>query len=133
MNEIESLDMRGLTLDERKEFLIWYESEFLNIKIKSEIEYEIERTKLLNEARINHPEVFSDEVNNVIDEVEFIPNPKINIKISGHASTREPGYAQISGTLNDITEENLEKFISVIKEAKQSIVMSTLQCRIKSS
>ena len=122
MNEIESLDMRGLTLDERKEFLIWYESEFLNIKIKSEIEYEIERTKLLNEARINHPEVFSDEVNNVIDEVEFIPNPKINIKISGHASTREPGYAQISGTLNDITEENLEKFISVIKEAKQSII-----------
>ena len=122
MNEIESLDMRGLTLDERKEFLIWYESEFLNIKIKSEIEYEIERTRLLNEARINHPEVFSDEVNNVIDEVEFIPNPKINIKISGHASTREPGYAQISGTLNDITEENLEKFISVIKEAKQSII-----------
>lgn len=121
-NEIESLDMWGLTLDERKEFLIWYESEFLNIKIKSEIEYEIERTRLFNEARINHPEVFSDEVNNVIDEVEFIPNPKINIKISGHASTRETGYAQISGTLNDITEENLEKFISVIKEAKQSII-----------
>jgi len=128
MNEIESLDMRGLTLDERKDFLIWYELEFLKIKIKSEIEYEIERTKLINEAKINHPEVFSDEVNNEvdgIDEVEFIPNPKINIKISGHASTREPGYAQISGTLNDITEENLEKFISVIKEAKQSIIEKT--------
>ena len=119
MDKIESLDMRGLTLDERKDFLIWYESEFLNIKIKSEIEYEIYRTKLLNEAKQNHPEVFSDEED---DEVEFIPNPKINIKISGHASTREPGYAQISGTLNDITDENLEKFISVIKEAKQSIM-----------
>ena len=119
MDKIESLDMRGLTLDERKDFLIWYESEFLNIKIKSEIEYEIYRTKLLNEAKQNHPEVFSDEED---DEVEFIPNPKINIKISGHASTSEPGYAQISGTLNDITDENLEKFISVIKEAKQSIM-----------
>jgi len=48
MDKIESLDMRGLTLDERKDFLIWYESEFLNIKIKSEIEYEIYRTKLLS-------------------------------------------------------------------------------------
>ena len=122
MDKIESLDMRGLTLDERKDFLIWYESEFLNIKIKSEIEYEIYRTKLLNEAKQNHPEVFSDEEDDEVDEVEFIPNPKINIKISGHASTREPGYAQISGTLNDITDENLEKFISVIKEAKQSIM-----------
>lgn len=42
MNEIESLDMRGLTLDERKDFLIWYELEFLKIKIKSEIEYDNE-------------------------------------------------------------------------------------------
>lgn len=122
MDKIEYLDMRGLTLDERKDFLIWYESEFLNIKIKSEIEYEIYRTKLLNEAKQNHPEVFSDEEDYEVDEVEFIPNPKINIKISGHTSTREPGYAQISGTLNDITDENLEKFISVIKEAKQSIM-----------
>jgi hypothetical protein len=65
---------------------------------------------------------FSDEEDDEVDEVEFIPNPNINIKISGHASTREPGYAQISGTLNDITDENLEKFISVIKEAKQSIM-----------
>ena len=117
MNEIESLDMRGLTLDERKTFLIWYESEFFKIKIKSEIESQIERIKLLSEAEINHPEVFSDEV----DEVEYIPNPKINIKISGHASTKEPGYAQISGTLSDITDESLEKFISAIKQAKQSI------------
>jgi hypothetical protein len=100
MDKIESLDMRGLTLDERKDFLIWYESEFLNIKIKSEIENAIYRTKLFNEAEQNHPDVFSDEED---DE-------------------REPGYAQISGTLNDITDENLEKFISVIKEAKQSIM-----------
>lgn len=122
MNEIESLDMRGLTLDERKTFLIWYESEFLKIKIKSEIESQIERIKLLSEAEINHPEVFSDEVDE-IDEVEYIPNPKINIKISGHASTKEPGYAQISGTLSDITDESLERFISAIKQAKQSIVV----------
>jgi len=122
MDKIESLDMRGLTLDERKDFLIWYESEFLNVKIKSEIENAIYRTKLFNEAEQNHPDVFGDEEDHEVDEVEFIPNPKINIKISGHASTREPGYAQISGTLNDITDENLEKFISVIKEAKQSIM-----------
>lgn len=119
MEKIKYLDMSGLTLDERKQFLIWYESEFLKIKIKSEIEYEIERSKLLNEARQNYPEIFIDEID---DEIEFIPNPKINIKISGHASAREPGYAQISGTLNDITDESLDKFISVIKEAKQSVV-----------
>ncbi|MCK5509235.1 MAG: hypothetical protein KAI50_12045, partial [Desulfobacterales bacterium] len=99
MNEIESLDMRGLTLDERKEFLIWYESEFLKIKIKSQIEYEIERTKLLNEARINHPETFSDE-DDEIDEIVFKPNPNINIKIPTQPSAREPGYVQISGTVN---------------------------------
>ena len=122
MDKIESLDMRGLTLDERKDFLIWYELEFLNIKIKSENESEIYRATLFNETKKNHPELFSDEEDEEVDEVEFIPNPNINIKISGHASTREPGYAQISGTLNDITDENLEKFISVIKEAKQSIM-----------
>ena len=119
MEKIEFLDMRGLTLDERKQFLIWYESEFLKIKIKSEIEYEIEREIHLNEVKLKHPELFVDEID---DEIEFVPNPKINIKISGQASAREPGYAQISGTLNDITDESLEKFVNVIKEAKKSIV-----------
>lgn len=123
MDEIESLDMRGLTLDERKDFLMWYESEFLKIKIKSEMECEIEWTKLFNEAKEKYPDLFIDEINEKVDdEIEFIPNPKINLKISGHPSAREPGYVQISGTLNDFTKENIEEIYSLIKDAKQSFI-----------
>jgi len=46
--------------------------------MKSEIEYEIERTKLFIEARENYPDLFIDEVNEKVDDnIEFIPNAKM--------------------------------------------------------
>ncbi len=117
MDEIASLDMRGLTLDERKELLRWYVTEFEKIKTESEIENMIERHKLLEEVEQNHPEIFEDD-----EEFaeEYVPDPKINIKTTSRPSANE--YAQISGTLRDITDETLERFVNAIKEAKKSIV-----------
>lgn len=119
MDEVESLDMSGLTLDERKELLVWYVTEFKKIQIKAEMENMIERQKLLEEVEQSHPEIFEEEEE---FEEEYLPDPKINIKISGHPSAREPGYAQISGMLKDITDETLEKFVNTIKEAKKSVI-----------
>ena len=117
MDEIASLDMRGLTLDERKELLRWYVTEFEKIKTESEIENMIERHKLLEEVEQSHPEIFGDDEEFV---EEYVPDPKINIKTTSRPSANE--YAQISGTLRDITDETLERFVNAIKEAKKSIV-----------
>ncbi len=117
MDEIASLDMRGLTLDERKELLRWYVTEFKKIKTKSEVENMIERHKLFEEVEQNHPEIFGDDEEFV---EEYVPDPKINIKTTSRPSANE--YAQISGTLRDITDETLERFVNAIKEAKKSIV-----------
>ena len=117
MDEIASLDMRGLTLDERKELLRWYVTEFKKIKTESEIENMIERHKLFEEVEQNHPEIFGDDEEFV---EEYVPDPKINIKTTSRPSANE--YAQISGTLRDITDETLEKFVNAIKEEKKSIV-----------
>ena len=117
MDEIASLDMRGLTLDERKDLLRWYVTDLKKLQTKSEIEDMIEQHELLEVAKQNHPEVFEDDEEFV---EEYVPDPKINIKTTSRPSANE--YAQISGTLRDITDETLERFVNAIKEAKKSIV-----------
>lgn len=115
MDEIASLDMRGLTLDERKELLRWYVTDLKKLQTRSEIEDMVEQHKLLEEAKQNHPEVFEED-----EEEEYVPNPIVNIKTTSRPSANE--YTQISGTLKDITDETVEKIVNATKEMKKSII-----------
>jgi len=97
--QVESIDLQGLSLEERKMFLLWINTEL----VEKVFEFHQKLLEKYQDHKLNTPLIIA---------------PHFDIKITERESANT--YAKIEGRISDLTDEVLSEFVEKIKQLRDT-------------